>query len=135
MSHPNKRDGSAYEKKWVVRLEEWGLHGVEWLRQGGSKDRGDVRFEDAWGDTFVLEAKATGQLSVTKELAEAKAAAAHERRHVAGVVLAWKRIVGKKGDGPRQPLGEREVVVMDVTTFRMLLEKAGATREADRRKW
>jgi hypothetical protein len=135
MANPNRQQGSDYEKKWVDRLEGWGLHDVEWLRQGGSKDRGDVRFRDPWGNVWMLEAKAAGALSVTKELADAKEAAQHERRQVTGVFLAWKRIVGRRGEGPRQPLGEREVVVMDVDTFRTLLELAGATRDADRRRW
>lgn len=50
-------------------------------------------------------------------------------------VLAWKRLVGKKGDGPRKPDGERRVVVMEFDDFRQLVkafnelaDKAGLTR-------
>lgn len=36
-------------------------------------------------------------------------------------VVAWKRLVGKKGDGPRQPDGERRVVVIGFDDFIDLL--------------
>jgi hypothetical protein len=36
-------------------------------------------------------------------------------------VLFWKRLVGKKGDGPRQPDGERRVVVVEYNDFLELI--------------
>lgn len=46
-------------------------------------------------------------------------------------ILAWKRLVGKKGNGPRQPDGERRVVVIEFDDFRRIVRTLSELKGED----
>jgi len=88
------------------------------LPEGGSLDRGDLEVATHTSGTFIVEAKATQTLNVTRVLNKARIKSGD------GVmtVLAWKRLVKlKDGQKKRRPDGEPMVVVMGLDTFELLV--------------
>jgi Holliday junction resolvase len=111
----NKDQGTAFETELVKTFAANGFDAGRYP-EGGANDIGDVWFDDGDLYMWVVEAKATERLNVTRVLAKAKAKA--EGRKTA---LIWKRLV--KGDGKRRvPDGEKVVVVIDLETFLELLQ-------------
>ena len=130
-----KDQGTRLETAIVERCKAAGLTARR-LAEGGVRDGGDIEVwtnaQGPWGsqvgghrevDCLVIEAKARQQGNVTRWLAKAKKKAANADLPFipAGVVVWWKRVVPRKGAAVRVADGEREVVVMDVETFLMLL--------------
>ena len=113
-----KAQGTAWESWLVKRFMSIGLYSRR-LPEGGSLDRGDLEIVLENNMTFIVEAKATQTLNVTRVLNKARTKSGD------GVmtVLAWKRLV--KGDGARRkPDGEPIVVVMGLDTWEMLVSMA-----------
>ena len=113
-----KAQGTAFETFLVKHFTKHGLES-ERIAEGGMADLGDVRVEGlltcfrkmGW----VLEAKATQVLNVTRELDKArKKAGTHP------VALVWKRLV-KTETERRGADGVGVVVVIDLETFTALI--------------
>lgn len=116
MNRP-KMQGTSWESWLVNRFKSIGLFSQR-IAEGGSKDRGDLEIVLANGMTFIVEAKSTQTLNVTRVLNKARIKSGD------GVmtVLAWKRLVKlKDGQKKRRPDGEPMVVVMGIDTFELLL--------------
>ena len=118
-----KDQGTAFETWCVDKLRQWGFADARRLAEGGSGDPGDIEFS-VLGFSFVLEARARERMNVTRALAEAKRKAT-ENHGAEYAGLAWKRITKRKTEGgPRQPDGERRIVVLDFETFLVLAQWA-----------
>lgn len=115
----SKSQGTAFESwivKWLVRI---GLPYAERIAEGGSKDIGDVKFERHFDDDpWIIEAKATQTLNVTRVLGKARSKSSHPQT----TILMWKRLVKlKDGQKKRRPDGEAIVIVMGLDTFERLV--------------
>lgn len=93
----------------------------ERIAEGGSKDKGDVRF--FWNNIeFFVECKARQSLNVTRELAKAIRKSKSDF-----TALVWKRLVKTEGSR-RQPDGIPIVVCLSLDTFVEIVEgKIGNT--------
>ena len=114
----SKQQVTAFESwlvKWLDRIE--GNSEPRRIAEGGSKDIGDVVWQDYAGEIWVAECKATQTLNVTRVLGKARAKSGRSLT----TVLFWKRLV-KTGKKVRQPDGESVVIVMGLDTFGMLME-------------
>ncbi len=87
------------------------------LPELGANDEGDIEFFDNHGTRWVIEAKATQTLNVTRVLGKAR-----EKSRADFTVLFWKRLV-KTGKKVRQADGEKEVVVMSMRDFLYLVRR------------
>ena len=112
----SKAQGTKWETYIVARLNKRFLKGKR-LPELGSRDEGDIEFTDDRGKRWVIEAKATQTLNVTRVLGKAR-----EKSRGDFTVLFWKRLV-KTGKQIRQPDGEKEVVVMNMTDFLYLVKR------------
>jgi len=112
----SKAQGTAWEVALVKMLNEQTDGYAERIAEGGSKDLGDVRYEDVLGDEWIIECKATETLSVTMALHKAK-----KKSGVPNTILAWKRLTPKAGKQRRTPMGEPEVYIVDRDTMLGLL--------------
>jgi len=99
-----KQQGTKLET-YVARM----LNG-ERIAEGGSKDKGDVKFK--WnGLDFYVECKARQSLNVTRELAKSIS------KSKSGLTaLVWKRLV-QTGKNKRQPDGVPIIVCLTLDTF------------------
>jgi len=116
-----KDQGTAFESWLVNRFKAIGLFSQR-IAEGGAKDRGDLEVVLDNGMTFIVEAKATQTLNVTRVLNKARVKSGD------GImtVLAWKRLVKlKDGQKKRRPDGEPLVVVLGLDTFELLITMAG----------
>jgi len=116
MNRP-KSQGTAWESWLVNRFMSIGLYSRR-LPEGGSLDRGDLEVVTNTSGTFIIEAKSTQTLNVTRVLNKARIKSGD------GVmcVLIWKRLVKlKDGQKKRRPDGEPMVVVMGLDTFELLV--------------
>ena len=114
----SKQQGTAFESwlvKWLDRIES--VAEPRRIAEGGSKDIGDVEWEDYAGDIWVAECKATQTLNVTRVLGKARA----KSGRALTTVLAWKRLTKSEGNTNRTPDGEPVVIVMGLDTFEMLM--------------
>ena len=116
-----KMQGTAFESWLVKRLATVPNVGmVRRLAEGGMNDPGDVGFDDAAGNSWYVECKATQTLNVTRVLAKARTKAPEAMM----TVLAWKRLVKlKDGQKNRRPDGEPIVISMGLDTFEHLLSR------------
>lgn len=107
MSKP-KAQGTAFET-WLVNSLKT-LSPVAWdarrIAEGGANDEGDITYTDGFSQRWVIEAKATQTLNVTRVLGKARAKGGKY------TVLAWKRLTRSKGNTNRTPDGEPIVVVV-----------------------
>ena len=114
-----KMQGTAFESwlvKWLDRIEE--VTEPRRIAEGGSKDIGDVEWEDYAGDIWIAECKATQTLNVTRVLGKARAKSGRSLT----TVLFWKRLTKlKPGQERRSSDGEPVVIVMALDTFKMLM--------------
>ena len=101
----SKAQGTKWETYIVARLNRRFLRGRR-LPELGANDEGDIEFFDSHDKRWVIEAKATQSLNVTRVLGKAKAKSRGDF-----TVLFWKRIVPTEGKKIRQADGEKEVVV------------------------
>ena len=125
----SKAQGTAFETWCVEELQHWGFIDAKRLAEGGSADPGDIEFSFL-GFPFVIESRARERMNVTRALAAAKRKAT-ENHGAEYAALAWKRIVPQKnGEGPRQPDGERRVVVLDMETFLTMAQWAEAAHRS-----
>ncbi len=113
----SKAQGTAWETAIVKRLNKRFLKATR-LPELGANDEGDIEFYDPYQQRWVIEAKATQTLNVTRVLGKAR-----DKPHDGEpTVLFWKRLV-KTGKKVRQADGVKEVVVMDITTFLWLVNR------------
>jgi hypothetical protein len=103
-----KSQGTRFETWIVDKLNEatypWGS--ARRLAEGGVKDRGDIEYTDGFNQGWVIEAKATQTLNVTRVLGKAR------KKGGRYTVLVWKRLTKSKGNTNRTPDGEPIVVVV-----------------------
>ena len=112
-----KAQGTRWETYIVAQLNKRFLRGKR-LPELGANDEGDIEFTDSHGKRWVIEAKATQTLNVTRVLGKAKAKSRGDF-----TVLFWKRIVKKEGKKVRQSDGEKEVVIMSMHDFLYLVQR------------
>jgi hypothetical protein len=113
-----KQLGTAWESE-IVELLRWaGMHPRR-LAEGGQRDEGDIEFYDRTGERWVVEAKATANLNITRTLAKAK----DKAMGMAPVALVWKKLTRKGDNQRRTPDGERVVVIIDWETFMSLITR------------
>lgn len=103
-----KAQGTAHES-WIVTalneaLHPWGK--ARRIAEGGSNDEGDITYSDGFNQRWVIEAKATQTLNVTRVLGKAR------EKGGKYTVLVWKRLTRSKGNSRRTPDGEPIVVVV-----------------------
>ena len=111
----SKQQGTAFESAIVEHFRDEGLQSSRFA-EGGSKDMGDLWVDDGINEYYwVVEAKATERLNVTRVLGKAI------KKGGPRTVLIWKRLV-KTGKKIRQPDGEKIVVVMTLDLFTELLK-------------
>lgn len=116
----SKQQGTSHETALVNWFSSFEQLEAYRLPEGGANDLGDLEVSvEGQALAFIVEAKATERLNVTRALAKAKRKA--EGRPTA---LIWKRLV-KTGKKIRQPDGEKVVAVIDLETFTTLLRLAG----------
>ena len=114
----SKAQGTRWETYIVARLNRRFLRGKR-LPELGANDEGDIEFWDSHGKRWVIEAKATQTLNVTRVLGKAR-----EKSRGDFTVLFWKRLVPKKeGMKIRQADGEKEVVVMSMRDFLYIVRR------------
>jgi len=111
----SKAQGTRFETELVNYFTNVGFAAGR-LAEGGRNDRGDILIHNRMGDQWVVEAKATERLNVTRVLAKAIF------KGGPSTVLIWKRLV-KTGKKIRQPDGEKVVVVMTLDMFTELLKE------------
>ena len=111
----SKAQGTAFETELVNLFLNEGMPSSR-FPEGGSRDIGDLYVEDNNEDWWVVEAKATERLNVTRVLGKAIAKGGSR------TVLIWKRLV-KTGKKVRQADGEKVVVVMTLDLFTELLNE------------
>ena len=103
-----KMQGTTHESWIVTKLNEvmhpWG--DARRIAEGGSNDEGDITYHDGFGQRWVVEAKATQTLNVTRVLGKAR------EKGGKYTVLVWKRLTRSKGNTRRTPDGEPIVVVV-----------------------
>jgi hypothetical protein len=116
MVNKPKMQGTAHETAIVNSLKEAGIAASR-IAEGGSKDRGDVLLLDGAGEEWVIEAKATQTLNVTRVLGKAKV-----KSGIANTALIWKRLTKSEGNARRTPDGEPVVVVLSFKSFVQLLD-------------
>ncbi len=118
----SKAQGTAWETKIVDTLNRRFLRATR-MPELGSKDEGDIEFFDHHGHRWVIEAKATQTLNVTRVLHKAKVKSGQydDPDHL-GTALFWKRLV-KTGKKVRQPDGVKEVVVISMADFLYLVKR------------
>jgi hypothetical protein len=107
MVNKPKMQGTAFES-WLVtsfnQLVPWGA--ARRIAEGGANDEGDITYLDGFNQRWVIEAKATQTLNVTRVLGKAR------EKGGTYTVLAWKRLTRSKGNSKRTPDGEPIVVVV-----------------------
>jgi len=113
----SKAQGTAWETELVNRFNSEELH-AERIAEGGANDIGDIRLRDVIGDEWIIEAKATERLNVTRVLSKARAKSGTAGR----AVLIWRRLV-KTDKKVRQADGEKVVVVMTLDQFIELMQE------------
>jgi hypothetical protein len=108
MVNKPKMQGTAFESFLVTSLNlathPWGR--ARRIAEGGANDEGDITYIDGFNQTWVIEAKATQTLNVTRVLGKAR------EKGGTYTVLAWKRLTRSKGNSKRTPDGEPIVVVV-----------------------
>ena len=114
----SKAQGTAFETELVKHFAGEGFDAGR-LAEGGSNDLGDIAIYDGEGTGWVVEAKATERLNVTRVLGKAIAKGGPR------TILIWKRLV-KTGKKVRQADGEKVVVVMTLDLFTELLSERNA---------
>ena len=112
-----KQQGTKWETYIVARLNRRFLRGRR-LPELGANDEGDIEFFDSHDKRWVIEAKATQSLNVTRVLGKAKAKSQGDF-----TVLFWKRIVPTEGKKIRQADGEKEVVIMSMRDFLYIVRR------------
>ena len=114
----SKAQGTAWESSIVLKLTDAQLRARR-LPELGSHDEGDIEMIDNQGARWVIEAKATQTLNVTRVLGKAR-----EKSRGDHTVLFWKRLVPKKeGMKIRQADGEKEVVIMSMRDFLYIVRR------------
>ena len=119
MVNKPKMQGTAHES-WLVStintyLAPWGK--ARRIAEGGSNDEGDITFTDGFNQRWVIEAKATQTLNVTRVLGKAR------EKGGKYTVLIWKRLTRTKGNTRRTPDGEPIVVVMSYDVWLELMRR------------
>ena len=117
-----KQQGTAFESALVQHFRDENLEATRFA-EGGSLDLGDLWFDDAHSYMWIVEAKATERLNVTRVLAKAR-----EKSGIDRTVLIWKRLV-KTGKKVRQADGEKVVVVMTLDMFTDLINGSAVADE------
>ena len=112
----SKAQGTKWETYIVAQLNKRFLKGRR-LPELGANDEGDIEFYDTRGKRWVIEAKATQTLNVTRVLGKAR-----DKSGGDFTALFWKRLV-KTGKKIRQPDGEKEVVVISMADFLYLVKR------------
>ena len=111
----SKQQGTAFESAMVEHFRDKGLQSSRFA-EGGSNDMGDLWVDNGINEYYwVVEAKATERLNVTRVLGKAI------KKGGPRTVLIWKRLV-KTGKKIRQPDGEKIVVVMSLDLFTELFK-------------
>ncbi len=119
----SKAQGTAFESWLVQYFRDKQLQSSRFA-EGGSKDIGDL-WVDGFDDIFwVVEAKATQTLNVTRVLGKAI------EKGGPRTVLIWKRLI-KTGKKVRQSDGEKVVVVLSLDLFTTLLKSPSAVADRD----
>ena len=111
----SKQQGTAFESAMVEHFRSEHFASARFA-EGGSSDIGDLWVDDEFELMWVVEAKATERLNVTRVLGKAI------KKGGPRTVLIWKRLV-KTGKKIRQPDGEKIVVVMTLDMFTELLKE------------
>ena len=111
----SKAQGTRFETELVNYFTNVGFAAGR-LAEGGRNDRGDILIHNDIDEQWVVEAKATERLNVTRVLAKAIYKGGPR------TVLIWKRLV-KTGKQIRQADGEKIVVVMTLGQFTELLRE------------
>jgi len=114
MSKP-KAQGTAWETSIVNQLKAAGIYARR-IAEGGSKDIGDVLAATEAAGEWVIEAKATQTLNVTRVLDKAI-----KKSGVKNTALIWKRLTKSNGNTKRTPDGVPVVVVLSFESFVELL--------------
>ena len=112
----SKAQGTKWETYIVAQLNKRFMRGRR-LPELGANDEGDIEFFDSHGKRWVIEAKATQTLNVTRVLGKAR-----EKSRGDFTVLFWKRLV-KTDKQIRQADGEKEVVVMRMVDFLYIVRR------------
>jgi hypothetical protein len=115
MTNKPKIQGTKHETWIVDRLKAAGIYARR-IAEGGSKDIGDVLAATEDGGEWVIEAKATQTLNVTRVLGKAL-----DKSGVKNTALIWKRLTKSKGNTNRTPDGVPVVVVLSFESFVQLL--------------
>ena len=110
-----KMQGTAFESWLVKHFAGEGFDAAR-LAEGGSNDLGDIAILDPVGDEWIIEAKATQALNVTRVLGKAI------QKGGPRTILIWKRLV-KTDKKVRQADGEKIVVVLTLDLFTELLSE------------
>ena len=110
-----KMQGTAFESWLVERFRGEKLESARFA-EGGSNDIGDLWVDDEFEQMWVVEAKATERLNVTRVLGKAI------KKGGPRTVLIWKRLI-KTGKKVRQADGEKVVVVLSLDLFVELLRE------------
>ncbi len=112
----SKAQGTRWETYIVAQLNKRFLRGKR-LPELGANDEGDIEFTDPHGKRWVIEAKATQTLNVTRVLGKAR-----EKSRADFTVLFWKRLV-KTDKKIRQADGEKEVVIISMRDFLYIVRR------------
>ncbi len=115
MANKPKAQGTAWESALVEHFRGENLESAR-LAEGGISDAGDLWVDDEYNNVWIVEAKATERLNVTRVLGKAI------KKGGPRTVLIWKRLV-KTGKKVRQADGEKVVVVMTLDLFTELLRE------------
>jgi len=115
----SKAQGTRFETAIVGTLQAVGFGTARRIAEGGSNDEGDIEFDDAAGEHWIIEAKATANLNVSQTLHKAKIKAPA----YSNVAVVWKRLTRKSGNERRTPDGVPIVVVLDWQTYMDLVNR------------
>ena len=110
-----KQQGTAWET-WLVKHFAGEGFDAGRIAEGGMNDLGDLMIHDQLGTPWIVEAKATERLNVTRVLGKAI------EKGGPRTVLIWKRLI-KTGKKVRQADGEKIVVVLTLDLFTELLKE------------
>ena len=111
--------GTRFETWLVDQLNEVtnGWSRARRIAEGGVNDEGDVTYVDGFNQRWVVEAKATQTLNVTRVLGKAR------KKGGRYTVLMWKRLTKSEGNSKRTPDGEPVVVVVPFELWLELMRR------------
>jgi hypothetical protein len=114
------RDQGTRFETWIVdKMNEalFPFSPARRIAEGGINDEGDITYFDGFNQRWVVEAKATQTLNVTRVLGKAR------KKGGRYTVLIWKRLTRSAGNSKRTPDGEPVVVVVPFELWLELMKR------------